>query len=57
MPIHKRPRPRLRDLLAEREVKLNWEKLEAADLSEWDMLTDAEHRELLRRAHEGELSR
>ncbi len=57
MAPRKRPRPTLQELLAEHEAKQNWERLEAADLTEWAMLTDAEQKELLRRAHEGELDR
>ncbi len=57
MAPRKRPRPKLLDALAEREVKLNWQQLEACDLEEWLMLSDADQRELLRRAHEAELDR
>ncbi len=57
MAPRKRPRPKLLDVLAEREARISWERLEAVELEEWLMLSDREQRELLRRAHEGELNR
>ncbi len=57
MAPRKRPRPKFLDVLAEHEARISWEQLEATDLDEWLSLSDSTQRELLRRAHEGELNR
>ncbi len=57
MAPRKRPRPKLLDALAEREARISWEQLEACDLEEWLQLTDRQHQEAMRRAHEAEMDR
>ncbi len=57
MAPRKRTRPTLQELLAEREARISWERLEACDLEEWLQLSDRQQQEAMQRAYETELNR